>query len=549
MRQHNLLEALSNFAEALLEEHTLDDLLWRMASELGHLLELEDCVIYLIDGDFLIQAAAYGVKNPTRHTIVEPIAIPIGEGIVGTVAATRRGEVVQDTRQDARYIADQFDGASELAVPMICAGTLLGVIDSEADTVEAYAESDLQIFQAFANVAAGRVASLRSERQHRETEATRQRQRLEALGKLAGGVAHDFNNLLTVIGMHTSLAAEASTGSDDQHASLEVVLQAVERARGLTHQLTSFTGGSAPKRAEVDIVPLLDEALAGLRPDSGIVVSRQVAPRLPPVWADADQLSRVMHNLIRNALQAMQDQGTLTVDVSLRDGVGGRMVALSVSDTGPGVPAHLRERVFDPYFTTRREGTGLGLASSYWILRRHGGDLLLTDSDSGGACFCMMVPAFHARAVRSSIEPSHTLPSVRVLVLEDEPEIAAGIRQMLERRGHDCTVVSMGQEVVPAWIRARRRDQPYDVVLLDLIQPTGVGGRAALARLRAVPANVPVVLMSGHTDDDTLQAFASLGAQAVIHKPFRPGALLETLGRALQEPMGGKQAAAQADTG
>lgn len=161
----------------------------------------------------------------------------------------------------------------------------------------------------------------------------------------------------------------------------------------------------------------------------------------------------------------------------------------------------------------------------------------------------MMVPAFHARAVRSSVEPSHTMPSVRVLVLEDEPEIAAGIRQMLERRGHDCTVVSMGQEVVPAWIRARRHNRPYDVVLLDLIQPTGVGGRAALARLRAVPANVPVVLMSGHTNDDTLHAFASLGAQAVIHKPFRPNALLETLGRALQGPIGGKRAAAQPDTG
>ena len=108
------------------------------------------------------------MKNPTRQTIAEPIAIPLGEGIVGTVAATRRGEVVHDTRQDARYIADQFDGASELAVPMVCAGTLLGVIDSEADAVGAFADPDLQIFEAFANVAAGRVASLRGERQHRE---------------------------------------------------------------------------------------------------------------------------------------------------------------------------------------------------------------------------------------------------------------------------------------------------------------------------------------------------------------------------------------------
>ena len=311
----------------------------------------------------------------------------------------------------------------------------------------------------------------------------------------------------------------------------------------MTHQLTSFTGGSALKRAAVDVAPLLDEALAGLRPHSGVTVTRQVAPRLPPVWADADQLSRVLHNLIRNAVQAMQGQGTLTVDVALVDGVGGRMVALSVSDTGPGVPERLRERVFDPYFTTRRDGTGLGLASSYWILRRHGGDLLLTDAKGGGACFRMLVPAFHARAVRSSVEPVSTLPSVRVLVLEDGPEIAAGIRQMLERRGHDCTVVSMGEEVVPAWIRASRGPRPYDLVLLDLVQPTGVGGRAALARLRAVSADVPVVLMSGHTADDTLDAFASLGAQAVIHKPFRPAALLDTLGSALRERMGGEHPA------
>ena len=528
----NNLEKLNAFALAMLQHHTLDDLLWHMAEQIGHLLGIDDCVIYLVEGEMLVQAAAYGVKNPTRRTIAEPIAIPLGEGIVGTVAMTRRAEVVPDTRLDPRYISDQYEGASEITVPIIFQDEVIGVLDSEAGGVNVHTMEDLELFQSIANVAASRIAWLRSEQQRALDEADRHSERLESLGKLAGGVAHDFNNLLTVIGLNLSLAL----GSDDQEErddSGATMMRAIDRAQGLTKQLMVFARGGEPLREEVDLKPLLREGLAFLGGREELELVLDVPDVLPTVWADPGQLVQVIHNLLLNAAEAMDSVGCVRISASTMDGADGRRVVISVDDQGPGVPVGLRNRIFDPYFSTKGEGTGLGLATSYWIVRRHGGDLKITDAPDGGARFSLSLPALHVRVARSPASLDVDLPCLRVLILDDESAVADGLRRILVREGHTAVSVSTGSRVTPMWVNAQESNEPFDLVILDLVQPEGIGGLGALTELRAADSTARAIVMSGYSEDPVMAEYREHGFNGRLAKPFGPTRLKLALQEAL----------------
>jgi signal transduction histidine kinase/ActR/RegA family two-component response regulator len=514
----------------MLQHHTLDDLLWDMVDQIGNLLDLEDCVIYLVEGDVLVQAAAYGPKNPTRWTITKPIAIPIGTGIVGTVARTRRPEIVADTLSDARYISDQFAGASELTVPIIFQDEVIGVLDSEAEGSNVYTQDDLTLFQSIANVAATRIAWLRSEQKRAEEEEARHAERLESLGKLAGGVAHDFNNLLTVIGLHLDLAMEAHDEAESEEAR-DTALQAIERAKGLTKQLMVFARGGEPLREEVALEPLVREALSFLGGHEGLELTLDMPDELPVVWGDPGQLGQVFHNLMLNAAQAMSWCGAIKVSATTRDGADGRTVCVTVEDQGPGVPQSLRNRIFDPYYSTKGNGTGLGLATSYWIVRRHGGDLDVGDAADGGACFSIRMPALHLRVVRSPETAEVALPNLRVLVLDDEVAVADGLRRHLARTGHAAISVVDGTRVAPMWERARAEGRPFDVAILDLVQPGRAGGVDALAQLRAVDPKARAVVMSSYFENPVMVDYAAHGFNARLAKPFR----LNELQHALKE--------------
>lgn len=536
MRSDPSLQIINEFAIAMLRGQTLDDLLWNMVEQIGQLLSLNDCVIYLVEGEMLVQAAAFGIKSPKCRSIVQPIAIPFGQGIVGTVASTGQAELVSNTRLDPRYIADHVAGGSEISVPIFFEDDLIAVLDSESVGVGAYTEADLKLFQAIANVAASRIGWLRSERSRLQAKEVHNVDRLESLGKLAGGIAHDFNNLLTVIGMHTSLALMED--EEDVEESKELVLQAIDRAQGLSRQLMAFARGGAPLREEVDPTLLLREAVAFIAVHSAIEVVVDVAPDLPAIWADSDQLAQVCHNLLLNAAQAMAFSGCIHVKATSTDGVGGRRIVISIEDEGPGVPIELQDRIFDPYFSTKGEGTGLGLATSYWILRRHEGDLRVTNAADGGAVFTLDLPALHVRTVRSSKEVDVVLPKLRVLVFDDDPGVALGIRRLLEREGHEAVVVMDGALVAPTWQRHQKAGTPFDAVLIDLVHSAGIGGIETLVRLRAVAPKASAVVMSGYTEDDAMTRFEAHGFQSRLPKPFRPEALWVALSEALHKRQG-----------
>ena len=445
-RPLEMFQKLSAFAAVMQQHQTLDELLWDMAEHISHLLNIEDCVIYLVQQDMLIQVAAYGIKNPTQRTIIEPIIIPIGEGIVGTVARTRVPEIISDTRLDDRYISDQFEGCSELTVPIVFQGEIIGVLDSEAEQTNAYSQEDLTIFQAMANVAASRIAWFLGEQQRLKRERALQIERLESLGRLAGDVAHDFNNLLMVIGLNIELMA-GSNDVLDQKESTEAVLMAVEHARGLTRQLMTFARGGHPLRSEVNLDTLLQDSLSVLHNHSTLRVTHDITDALPTVWGDRSQLSQVLQNLLINAAQAVNYKGHVQVSAYTQNGASGQQVVVCVQDNGPGIPVEVQHQIFDPYFSTKDTGTGLGLATACWIVRRHDGELTMSNV-GGGACFTFSLPVLRVRIARSPISATAELPPLHILILDAQSSIATGLRRLLLQVGH--TAVSVMDDSVMA---------------------------------------------------------------------------------------------------
>jgi CheY-like chemotaxis protein len=266
----------------------------------------------------------------------------------------------------------------------------------------------------------------------------------------------------------------------------------------------------------------------------GLELALDMPDDLPTVWADLDQLAQVIHNLLLNAAEAMNWVGCVRMSASTKDGADGRRVVISVEDQGPGVPAELRNRIFDPYFSTKGAGTGLGLATSYWIVRRHGGDLDITDRPEGGARFSLSLPALHVRVARSPASLEVELPCLKVLILDDESAVADGLRRLLVREGHTAVSVSTGSRVTPLWVSAQESGEPFDLAILDLVQPTGIGGLGALTQLHAADSTARTVVMSGYSEDPVMAEYCEYGFNSRLAKPFGPKRLKLALQQALK---------------
>ena len=369
--------------------------------------------------------------------------------------------------------------------------------------------------------------------------------RLESLGVLAGGLAHDFNNILIGVVGNLSLAQTmVRPGDEGLRARLTHAEAACVRARGVTNQLLTFAKGGAPVKTTASIRELAVEcsrfALSG----------SVVAPRFavdPQLWAadvDTVQIGQVVHNLVLNAMQAMPRGGIVDVMVqnvevtaaSPRAGVTllpGKYVCLTVADQGPGIgPEHL-SHIFDPYFTTKEKGSGLGLAISYSIVRAHGGAIGVDSEDGRGSRFSVYLPAStKALPVQASgrIETSRA-SSGRVLLMDDDAEVADVAKDMLESLGYEAQIAPSGRHAIEQFREAELRGEPFDAVILDLTVPGGMGGGEAVPHIKDMRPNVPVVVTSGYADDSVLARFRDYGFDGVLPKPFG----IPDLRRALDE--------------
>jgi PAS domain S-box-containing protein len=389
----------------------------------------------------------------------------------------------------------------------------------------------------------GVVLAFRDVTKQRKLEQQLQNsQKLEALGILAGGIAHDFNNLLTALFGYLAMARRLSGEAPKQAGVLAKALELIDKARGLTGQLLTFSRGGAPVTAPLQLRDQLPKNVEFALSGSNITCEVRMADDLWFCLGDRRQIDQVFDNLLLNARQAMPNGGSVTLVaenavVNEASGIplpAGRYLRVTVHDQGPGIPKEIQSRIFEPFFTTKTKGTGLGLATTYSIVRKHGGHIELASEPNQGACFSVYLPA-----VEESIEgtsktspPAMTTPC-HVLLMDDDASVRDVVQTMLRALGHTVEAVAEGQAAISAYQSARSTDAPFDLVLLDLTIPGGLGGRAVLARLVDIDPNVIAVAASGYSADPIMADPRAHGFAAKLSKPFSIDDLASVIARVL----------------
>lgn len=684
---------INQLAIRLLRRNTLSDLCWEIVEAIGALPDFSDMVLYLKHNRVLVQVAAIGPKRGTNRQIVNPIQIPIGEGIVGSIANSARAELIHDTQQDPRYIRDEFAGRSELAVPVIYQDTVIAVLDTEHKSVGGYTVEHMQLLQSIANISASRIASAIVEEENRivsdqlaelnqqlerrvlqrtrelsdardfiqkerdrtfavlnslqngllvvtsdfridllsrsareltgwdqcdavgcfvdevfqlqgvpdlparlqkldgpvaEQDAvllcndgtrrdirwnvtpvhqgdakpkefaiifydvtqekylarrTENYDRIQSLGILAGGIAHDFNNNLTAI--QASIDCITLPENANEVNALEIAQQACRQAKQLTQQLLTFSKGGVPVRKPSDIAEVLRTSAALATSGRRISIDWQLSKDLPAVMVDAGQMIQVFNNIFLNSIQASEGRSNArmtvfaeaTVQISeamstekLNSIPNQPMVQVVITDDGPGFDPEILNRVFEPYFTASENGTGLGLTSSFFIVRNHNGDIMAANAKDGGAEITVQIPAIADDNKESNVAVSNTSGHrYRVLLLDDEDLVRDSISMLLKSLGHEVVTARHGDEALVKIRQETDRGNRCQIALLDLTIRNGRGGDEIVEELKLLLPDIVCVVVSGYSDRPAMATPQKFGFHAVLSKPFSRDELRNTL--------------------
>lgn len=366
-------------------------------------------------------------------------------------------------------------------------------------------------------------------------------QKLQSVGKLAGSIAHEYNNLLTVILGNLSVARMCGHLDSKALEILQDMEAAAVDARELTQRLLTFARGGQPVKQPVNLRDLLFKACNNILNQEHINSVLHVPGDLLAVEADEGQLKQVICNIVSNAVQAMPDGGR--VDISAENVCSSRLpqlplptgqyVKIAISDEGPGIPADRLHHVFDPFYSTKPDGSGLGLATAYSIIKKHGGHLTVESECGKGATFLLVLPAIPSPDSDKNEENNELQGSGRVLLMDDEEAVRKTAAELIRLLGYQVTLAADGEEALQLWNEARSAGFPFDLAVLDLVVKRGTGGKATVAALLDLDPNVRAVVSSGYSGDPVMAEYSKYGFCGCVPKPYT----IEQLGKALKLAM------------
>ncbi|WP_236860291.1 hybrid sensor histidine kinase/response regulator [Candidatus Formimonas warabiya] len=365
--------------------------------------------------------------------------------------------------------------------------------------------------------------------------------KLESIGVLAGGIAHDLNNFLMVILGNLTLMKSYTREGSKAALFLQNMEEAVSQTKNLTMQLLTFAKGGKPLTKAVSISQLIEEnsafALSGSKTRCAISFQED----LPPVEIDPGQITQVITNLLINADQAMPEGGTIEIHAkklvigenSTLPLQPGNYVALTIKDEGPGISSQILPKIFDPYFSTKEYGSGLGLTICYSIVKKHGGHISVQSIEKKGTSFTVYLPVSSVQTEDDADEDVLILGEGKVLLMEDEEDVQQTVHEMLTFLGYHVELAGDGAEAVRLYQEALVSDSPFDVVIADLTVRGGMGGKMAVSELIKVDPDVKAIVSSGYSSD-ALSDCKKYGFYDIIAKPYRLQELGQVLSRVMQ---------------
>ncbi len=368
------------------------------------------------------------------------------------------------------------------------------------------------------------------QRRQAEEELLRAR-KLESLGVLAGGIAHDFNNFLTVVQGNIEVAKAHLSSAEPAQSFLDQAASACQRAKFLSSQLLTFAKGGTPVRHVVSITQLIADAVHLAQTGSHVRIVTQLEEGLWSSEVDPGQIGQVLHNILLNAREATTGSGVIEVRASNIAGHDSEpWVRITIRDEGTGMALDTLGRIFDPYFSTKPGGSGLGLATAYAIVSKHGGVISARSTVAVGTEFTIDLPASSADPVPPVVLPGTTHTGTeRLLVMDDDPSLRILSQAVLAHLGYDVQIATDGAEAIALYRESAVEGRCFDAVLLDLTVTGGMGGVEAASRLRDLDPRAKLIVSSGYSDAPVMSRFSEYGFDAVIEKPWTVQAMSEVL--------------------
>ena len=567
IERHRYLEVLHQFTMSQASLTSVDDICWNIAKTAIGDLGFVDCVVYLIndEGDTLIQRAAHGDKNPSEREILDPIEISVGDGIVGAVAKTGELQLVNDTRSDPRYILDDDFRCSELAVPILHDGRVVGVLDSEHPEANFFSEEDVKLFTTIAALASTRLdTALALERLEIQASELREaREAAEAASRaksqFIASVSHDMRTPLTAIIGYAHLLEEGAGSADERSDWLSAVVANSEYMNAMIGNVLDMAAiESGQLQVEADSIDIREwtEKLRQLIErrviDRGLSLSFHVESGTPEMWvADRAKLDELAMNLLTNAIKyTMEGSISLTVSVSARDSVD--WLRIVVDDTGIGMRPSVLDSIFQPFTRVHDmsthstiEGTGLGLTVVKSFVDLLGGDIEITSTLGEGTQATVMLPparrepntdggtttlaATHSTESPSDLSSTELLKGVNLLICEDSETVSMLLRVMLERAGAVVMTAADGEEGLARFIQ---HSNELDLVITDMQMPK-LDGYELTGRILATGWSGHIVALTAFAaseDDDKCRA---AGCSHYLTKPIDPASFASSIAAVL----------------